>query len=513
MSQTCSRLRTPLHLTKFVLALMAAAGALVGNESHAGPPNEAAVETSQPVVKQASHSVLLSDEDWRQVPLKPLASSEIDAIVGKELRAIEIEPTLQTTDEQFIRRVFLDVTGQLPQPAQVTEFVAPAPHRPPQFLIRESAAYARHGPILAMCIRPNYHPPQGAHPRLEEWLFEQFRAGSSWAEITRAIITAKGELRFTLNTPLPDNGELFFLVAHDNDEAEERAAETSRVFLGIQIQCAQCHDHPTEPWKREQFHELAAYFSRIKYEQLFDDKKLVGVQLVTLPDREHKMTSLEDPDSSPVTHPRFLDGQNARRNLSDDHAAGSSWPMSWSTKNHWFAAAYVNRMWSELMGWSFYPHVDDIGPTKHVIFPEVLTRLTGAFRGTDYDIKALFRTFANSETYQRQIRPEERPTNALHFAAAVPDPLAADVLWDSLVHVLGKIEHGYAVPHQRRQSFQFQLPRRPVQSRVRFRSVARSGRSRGDHSANADVDEQSHHQQADHGDQDQPIGQDLAELP
>jgi hypothetical protein len=105
--------------------------------------------------------------------------------------------------------------------------------------------------------------------------------------------------------------------SHYNTRNKEGFRYISRVFLGIQIQCAQCHDHFTEPWKRVQFHELAAYFSRIKYQQLFDNKKLVGVQLVTVPDREHKMTSLEDPESFSVMHPRFLDGRSPDRNLSD----------------------------------------------------------------------------------------------------------------------------------------------------------------------------------------------------
>jgi hypothetical protein len=91
----------------------------------------------------------------------------------------------------------------------------------------------------------------------EEWLYEQFRDDRDWGEITRDILRAEGELRFSQSVspdsalvkqpgwqPLPNSkgGELFFLVAHDTAEAEERAAETSRVFLGIQIQCAQCHD-------------------------------------------------------------------------------------------------------------------------------------------------------------------------------------------------------------------------------------------------------------------------------
>jgi hypothetical protein len=226
----------------------------------------------------------------------------------------------------------------------------------------ESDAYARHWARYwrdVVSSRITNRRSMGLTRSFEEWLYEQFRDDRSWGEITRDILTAEGELRFSQSVwpgsallkqpdwqPLPNSkgGELFFLVAHDTAEAEERAAETSRVFLGIQIQCAQCHDHHTEPWKRVQFHELAAYFSRIKYQQLFDNKKLVGVQLVTVPDREHKMTSLEDPESFSVMHPRFLDGRSPDRNLSDQARRQALADVVVDKQNYWFAASLVNRV-------------------------------------------------------------------------------------------------------------------------------------------------------------------------
>ena len=91
------------------------------------------------------------------------------------------------------------------------------------------------------------------------------------------------------------------------------------------------------------------------------------------------------------------------------------------------------------MGESFYKNVDDMGLMKEVIFAEVLTRLTGAFRGTDYDIKELFRAITNSETYQQQYRQGEGFGERRHLVASCPAPLRADVLWDSLEHVLGRL--------------------------------------------------------------------------
>jgi hypothetical protein len=212
--------------------------------------------------------------------------------------------------------------------------------------------------------------------------------------------------------------------------------------MGIQIQCAQCHNHFTEKWTREQFHEFAAYFARTKFDQLFIDKKLSGVQLLTLPDREHKMASLANPEESSVIHPRFLEGQSPGVGLSDRERRRALADAVVDKKNHWFAAAYVNRVWGELMGRSFYRNVDDLGANKEVIFPEVLTALTGSFQASDYDMKALFRVIMNTDRYQSQIGRDESPTGALPFAAATSRRLRADALWDSLVHVLGKLEPG-----------------------------------------------------------------------
>jgi hypothetical protein len=107
--------------------------------------------------------------------------------------------------------------------------------------------------------------------------------------------------------------------------------------------------------------------------------------------------------------------------------------------NYWFAGAYVNRIWGELMGQSFYQLVDDMGPKKEAVLAPVLVRLASSFRATHYDIKSLFRAVLNTRTYQHQLRPGESADEHLHFAAAYPTRLRADALWDSLVGLLGPL--------------------------------------------------------------------------
>jgi hypothetical protein len=453
-------------------ALLIGQGFVHGTVAAATP----AAAAPAPVEKTAERWVALRPEDWDRRASKPVTSTEVDALLRQELAACghRSAAAARTTDEQFIRRVSLDLTGRLPGSADIAQFTASTdPAKRSRLIDRLLAdyAFARHWARYwrdVVTARITNRRSMGLTRSFEEWLYEQLRANRSWEEITRAILTAEGELRFTLNQPSAENGALFFLVAHDADEAEERAAETSRVFLGIQIQCAQCHNHFTEKWTREQFHEFAAYFARTKFDQLFIDKKLSGVQLLTLPDREHKVAGLADPEMTSIAHPRFLDGQSPGVGLTDRDRREALADTIVSKKNPWFAAAHVNRVWSELMGRSFYRHVDDLGPRKEVIFPEVLTALTGSFQASDYDIKALFRVILNTDAYQAQLGRDEpaagapagsvattpgstapsgfaatTPGNtALPFAAAASRRLRADTLWDSLVHVLGKLEPG-----------------------------------------------------------------------
>ena len=252
------------------------------------------------------------------------------------------------------------------------------------------------------------------------------------------MITAEGACE------LNDDGQkgaVFFLASHRGaDAANEQAAETARVFLGIQIQCAQCHDHPSDQWKRVQFHELAGYFARTK-ERLKPGAagKRASVELVSAPRGEHEMPSPTDAKKTLLTPPRFLDGKAAGQNLSDPDRRKALANAITDKSNYWFAGAYINRIWGELMGQAFYQPVDDMGPKKEAVFPGVLTRLTGAFCGSNYDIKQMFRDIMNSQTYQRQIRLGDSADQHLHFAAAYPTRLRADALWDSLVNVLGRL--------------------------------------------------------------------------
>jgi hypothetical protein len=401
--------------------------------------------------KKAPPTSALGNDAWASAPVKPVKAGEIDALVLKELKESGIKPAPLSTDEQFVRRVTLDLTGELPVPADVTEFVADKdPNKRAKLIdkLLDSDEYARHWARYwrdVISSRATNQQARALTRSFEKWMTDRLKENKSWADITRALLTASGKIEFTDDGT---HGDLYFLLSKNGQAGpEERAAETSRIFMGIQIQCAQCHNHPSDIWKREQFHELTAYFARDRERLVRDTSttdtkqvRFVGLELIALPFGEHRMPSKTDPNprAGTVMSPRFLDGKAPRRANTDLERREALADAIVSKDNYWFAGAYANRMWGELMGQSFYMPVDDMGPKKEVVFPAVLTRLAASFRATDYDMKALMRTIANTETYQRQIRLGESSSEHLNFAAAYPARLRADALWESLTGVLGQ---------------------------------------------------------------------------
>jgi hypothetical protein len=406
-------------------------------------PAQAATPT--PPAKPAARAAL-NPEVWQNAPLAVAEPAEIDRLVAHELQADNLEPAPLTTDEQFVRRVTLDLTGQLPVPADVTEFVADRdPNKRAKLIDRllDSDEYARHwsrywGDVIGARIAD----PRGRllSRAFDLWMADQLKNNRGWDAVVRAMLTAGGECRFDDDG---QHGANFFLASHRGpDAANEQAAETARVFLGIQIQCAQCHDHPFDQWKREQFHQLAAYYARVGERPVRDGNRQVGVELAALPRGEHQMPSKEDPRKGTFMTPTFLDGRSAGSDLPDRQRRKALADAVVDGNDYWFAGAYVNRIWGELMGQSFYEPVDDMGPRKEAVLAPVLVRLASSFRASHFDVKQMFRTVMNSQTYQRQIRLGETADQHLHFAAAYPTRLPADALWESLVGVLGNLGGG-----------------------------------------------------------------------
>jgi hypothetical protein len=405
------------------------------------------VKKTPPPSKPALPTGHLRTDDWLTYSTAPLASGEIDRLVSAELKKAGIDQAPLVNDETFLRRAYLDLIGRVPTPKEIAEFKNDTqPNKRARVVDRllETDEYAKHWASYwreAIARRTTDNRAQLFARGFESWMADQFKQNRSWGAIVRELLTASGQLRFAEPTK---NGSAYFLASRTGADAPtELASEASRLFLGIQIQCAQCHDHPSDVWKRNQFHEFAAFFARVRQAPIREEMKIVGFQLISAPFGEHQMPNASDAKKAGKRiDPQFLDGKGPGAGQTDAKRREYLAAKMTSTQDPWFGGAFVNRIWGELMGQAFYQPVDDMGPEKEAAMPAVLARITGSFRGSEYDVKQLFRDLMASETYQRQIRPGASIDEHLMFAASHPKRMQADALWASLNQVLGPISSG-----------------------------------------------------------------------
>ncbi|MFO0865936.1 MAG: DUF1549 domain-containing protein [Gemmataceae bacterium] len=389
----------------------------------------------------------LRTEDWLTYSTDRLAAGEIDRLVSAELKKAGIKEAPLANDETYLRRVYLDLIGRVPTPKEIAEFKSdtqPTKRSAVVDRLLETDEYAKHWAAYwreSISRRTTDNRAQIFARGFETWMADQFKQNRSWGSIVRELLTASGQLRFAEPTK---NGSAYFLASRTGADAPtELASEASRLFLGIQIQCAQCHDHPSDVWKRNQFHEFAAFFARVRQAPIREEMKIVGFQLIAAPFGEHQMPNASDAKKpGKRIDPQFLDGKGPGSGQTDAKRREYLAAKMTSTQDPWFGGAFVNRIWGELMGQAFYQPVDDMGPEKEATMPTVLARIAGSFRGSEYDVKQLFRDLMASETYQRQIRPGASIDEHLMFAASHPKRMQADALWASLNQVLGPISSG-----------------------------------------------------------------------
>jgi len=371
----------------------------------------------------------------KEVVPPTLTPAQLDALVEASLASAKVPLAALTTDVEFVRRVYLDVTGKLPTPEQTRAFVTTDAKGKRAKLIDhllDSPAYAanwaRYWRDVIQYHATNQNAGRIGYAPLETWLTEQITKNRPWDEVARDLITATGRT--------DENGAVAFALAHEG-QAVEVAGEVSRIFLGVQIQCAQCHDHPNDSWKRQQFHEFAAFFAGTRARRA--QKAPVIFEVVKLGKPRYTMPDLKEPQKQIPVSPKFFLGADAKPlaaglTAAERHEAAAA--LVTGQDNPWFARAYVNRVWYALMGDAFYNPVDDIGPDRKAQAVEVLEALAGQWQKGGYDTRWLFRTVLNSRTYQREVRSTYSASSRTPFASNCPSRLRADQILDSLAQVL-----------------------------------------------------------------------------
>src|SRR3954466_4643661 len=342
---------------------------------------------------------------------------EVDDLIPEEVFKTATKLAPRIDDATYLRRVWLDIVGDIPTPEHITAFVLDPAKDKRERVVNELLDKPQYGQNWArywrdvILSRRLEDRAQLVSNALVADLTEKLNKNESWDKIATEFITATGDVR--------ENGATAIQAAQDA-RTEETTAEMSRIFLGIQIQCCQCHNHPYDRWKREQFHEFAAFFprealrpvqspTRRTFELISDDRpEFPGRANPNAQNRrgkpEHFMPDLKNP-TAPGTkmQPKFfLTSAKLPFGTPDEDRRGTV--AKWMTENPWFATAFVNRIWGELVGEGFYMPIDDIGPDRKPSAPKTVEALSRGFAANGYDLKWVFRTICATKVYQRESR-------------------------------------------------------------------------------------------------------------
>lgn len=306
--------------------------------------------------------------------------------------AEQIKPADLAGDAEFLRRVYLDLSGRIPRVAEVRDFLAdPAPDKRSRLVAERlaSADYVRHLTHVWRDLFLSHTSADGKFlaPPLESWLARQLRDNRPYDEFVRSILTAD----------LAQSGPLAFYTAHEL-KADNLAAATSRLFLGINLDCAQCHNHPFASWKRDQFWELAAAFAGVRRLRT-DNPYLPAPEALEL--RE-----IAIPGTDRTVEVRFLDGSRPALDPGmSPRVALARWVTA--ADNPYFARALVNRTWAHFFGRGLIDPLDALGNRSESSNGQLLDRLAREFAARQFDMQLLMRAIATSQTYQRSSRQSD----------------------------------------------------------------------------------------------------------
>ncbi len=360
-----------------------------------------------------------------------LTPEKLDKLVEKEIPDISKAPVVN--DEKFLTRVTLDLIGRQPTTKELDAYLKnKSPDKRAKVIDRllASEEYGKHwANYWSDTISYRVPPPELtflSYKNFKKWMAEKINKNEPWDNITRELLSATGKIKA--------NPAVTFIGYHQGNSIK-LASETSRIFLGVQIECAQCHDHKFDVWKREQFHSLAAFFARTQ-------AKLGGAQdgsSTTIKDAgkgEHRMPDAKNPRKRGKTMtPVFLRGEKLKQGIGDLARRKALAKFFTQKDNPWFAKAYTNRMWGNLMRRGFFEPVDNMGEYQVPVLQSVHEALAKHFTATDFDMQDLFRLLANSKTYQL-----ETPVGTqfvLDANPAIHNKLNGDAVYQSLVNAIG----------------------------------------------------------------------------
>jgi hypothetical protein len=352
-------------------------------------------------------------------------NNKIDEHVWSKLKTMGILPSELASDAAFLRRVYIDTLGTLPRPDEVRAFLAdPAADKRGRWIgkilaRREYADYWALQWADLLLVNRDKLGDRGAY-EMHRWLRSQLAHNQPYDRWVRELLTASGSSARV--------GPVNFYRA--SASTEEVARSLSQAFLGIRMECAQCHHHPFEKWSQEDFYGLAAFFNGMQRNKTSGEEVVVhaGYRAMSMP-HTGRIVSARPPDGPALTEK--VDG-DPRQYLAD-----------WMTRpdNPWFARLVVNRLWKHYLGRGLVEPEDDLRSTNPATNEPLLDYLAATFVKEKYDLKAVTRLILHSRTYQLASAPNDtNKDDEQHYSHYLVKRLPAEVLLDAISTVTGSPE-------------------------------------------------------------------------
>jgi hypothetical protein len=359
---------------------------------------------------------------------EPHSRNYIDDLVFARLKRLRMNPSPECTDSEFLRRAYLDLLGMLPSPQETRHFLADVrPDKRARLVdvLLERPEFAEYWALRWSDLLHNEEKQldrKGVQV-FYEWIRKAFAQNKPLNEFARALIASRGS---TYSEPAAN----YYRGLRD---PYVRAEASAQVFLGIRMQCARCHNHPFNQWTQNDYHQFAAFFPRVQYRIVNNNRKdkldkheFIGEQVVYMDDS----SEVKHPYTNEVMQPRFLgdrrpgpDGDRLQR-LADWIA---------EPDNPFFARTQANRLWSYLLGRGLVEPNDDFRQTNPPVNAPLLEALARDLKQHRFDQKYLIRLIMSSRTYQTSAQTNS--TNAddeSNFSHTLIRSLPAEALLDAI---------------------------------------------------------------------------------
>ena len=358
-------------------------------------------------------------------------NNSVDSHLFNQWRQLGIVPSAVADDATFLRRVTLDIIGTLPSDSEVTEYLTAPRSDKRQALINrllERPEYASYFALKWADVLQNRGAGYSTSKQragttlFAEWIRDSLEANKPYDQFVSEILTATGSQNE--NPPA-----IWYRTVRKPAEYVESVAQA---FLGVRVQCAQCHHHPTERWSQSDYYGLAAVFSRVGRKGGFADAEVPTDEMIFL----KESAVVLHPRTGKILKPQPLGGNEFSLGLHDDPRVSLARWMS-AGDNPFFARTMVNRMWAHFMGRGIVHPIDDARSTNPPSNPELLDGLAQDFISSGYDLKQFIRVIANSYAYRLESAPHAGNVGDTQtFARFYPRRMPAEVLLDGISQVL-----------------------------------------------------------------------------